>query len=271
MPSEHFGSLRESLQQEPYPHTAAQHAALLHPAKRRGRVVLGWKVPPLKDWQQQSYRPYELDMALYGREEEADLYVTQNRFRGKGRAVKDLEALGAVYTDLDYYNIPELAGLPAEAVLEKALQRLREAGMPEPSLALDSGRGMYLVWLHRPVERRQLPSWNAAQHALYKLLAPLGADASARDASRVLRLCGTMNSKKEAQGARVRSLRDAATARPLDFEELAKALFETRAEAFGSRELDGSKGRTASLYERAVAGAANAATAGSRWKVDFSR
>ncbi len=210
---------------EVYPQTAAQHALLLHPPKTRGRAVVGQKVPPPKGWEQESFRPWELGMALHGREGESDLYLTQNRFKGQGRAVKDLQALGAMYVDLDFYSVPDLAGLSAEAVLDKALARLEEAGMPDPTLALDSGNGAYLVWLHRPVGREQLPSWNAAQNALYSLLSPLGADPAARDAARVLRLAGTANGKEKANGARVRSLRDAREARPLAFEELTRALF----------------------------------------------
>ena len=148
-----------------------------------------------------------------------DRYVRQNRFNGRGRAVSQHEELSAVYADIDSYTVPALAGRAPAAVFELALDRLRGDGIPEPSLALCSGRGLCLVWHHRPVTRKQLPTWNVCQEALYRVLRPLGADRKARDAARVLRLVGTRNSKN---GGLVYPLRDAGDVRR--FDELAEAL-----------------------------------------------
>ena len=63
-------------------------------------------------------------------------------------------------------------------------------------MILYSGRGLQAKWLHEgSLPRRALPRWNAVQEHLVDALRPFGADARARDASRVLRLEHTVNSR----------------------------------------------------------------------------
>ena len=136
-----------------------------------------------------------------------------------------LELCG-MYSDLDYYKVPELRDLSPEAVLEKVLERLREEGIPGPSLALSSGRGLQAVWAHKPVGREELPAWNSAQDRIYRVLGPIRADGSQRHAASVLRLAGTTNSKN---GAAVRVLADA-SAETYRFEDLAETLVKNAPE-----------------------------------------
>lgn len=79
--------------------------------------------------------------------------------------------------------------------LEDCLVALERARLPVPSIAVASGRGLALLWLHGPVPRKALPRWNACQKHLWQVLKPLGADRAALDAARLLRLVGTRNSK----------------------------------------------------------------------------
>jgi hypothetical protein len=205
-----------------YPNTPGQHAEVLHPLTAKGQVFVGRKynLPPPKDWEQHAYKPWELDAVLYDVAGQLDVYLTQNRFAGRRRVLQQhLRQLVAFYTDVDYYNVPGLARLSPEAVYEMVLERLREAGVPEPSLAFCSGQGLYLVWLHVPVGWKELSRWQDCQYRLWRLLEPLGADANARDAARVLRVVGTTNSKN---GALVYSLRDPGPR--WDFEELAEKI-----------------------------------------------
>lgn len=60
-----------------------------------------------------------------------------------------LLSLSELYADLDYYRVPALAGADPGRVLEIAVQKLESQGMPEPSLAISSGRGLYLLWSSR--------------------------------------------------------------------------------------------------------------------------
>ena len=146
------------------------------------------------------------------------MYVSMNRFK-RTRHEENVHELAALYSDVDFYKVPELAGLAPEAVYEKMLRRLEDAGIPEPSLALFSGQGLQADWLLRPVGSKELPRWKDCQRALWQVLRPLGADRASLDASRVLRLAGTRNSKT---GASVRTL--GGTGEVLSFDEFAKRL-----------------------------------------------
>jgi hypothetical protein len=78
-------------------------------------------------------------------------------------------------------------------VLDLALKSLSAAAMPEPTLAISSGRGLYLLWLHSPIPRAALPRWTACQHELYEVLRLHGTDRAALAAARVLRVVGTLH------------------------------------------------------------------------------
>jgi Homeodomain-like domain len=207
------------------PATPAEHARLLHPLKAQGQVTVARKLPEPAKWEEQNWESWELEAVLAGAEGQTDTYLSQNRFHSTRRAIAQILELCALYSDVDYYNVPELRGLSPEAVLEKALERLREAGIPEPSLALSSGQGLCLVLQHAPVARKHQPEWNACQDRIYRVLKPLGADSRAREAARVLRIAGTMNSKN---GATVRSLGDVGE-EVYRFDELAEALVKNPA------------------------------------------
>jgi len=172
------------------------HARYLHDVGK-GSVTLGQKknsLEPPDHWNQRSYpveKLYEVVPAYSGLD---DVYITHNRFYG-ARAVSQVAELSALYTDLDYYNIPDLSWMHPLGVLELALDNLQLAGIPRPSLAIATGRGIALVWRHEPEPRSALPRWDRCQKEIYEALEELGADPSARDAARVLRLVGTYNSK----------------------------------------------------------------------------
>lgn len=207
----------------PYPTTPTEHAGLLHPPKAKGRAFVPRKVPPDGAWMEgDAHAPWELDAVLWDAGGGLDRYVSMNRFAGESRTVADYLELCAIFSDCDYYNVSGLMNLPPKAVLRQALDRLREAGVPDPSLVLSSGRGLQLAWLHEPLVRNDMPlsAWNAVQNGLYRLLEPFGADPKARHAATVLRMAGTENSKN---GAMTRVLRE-----PREglyrFEDLAEAL-----------------------------------------------
>lgn len=215
---EAYNEIRRAARENPYPVTPGQHAELLHPVASDGQVV----VVPRGRWDEsEAWRPYELDAALYDRAGEPDTFITQNRFSGRRRLTQDVSALTCLYSDLDYYGVPDLAGLSPEAVLERALEKV-----PEPSLAISTGRGLCLIWQHKPLNRASLPKWNDAQHSLYRSLKVVGVDSAAKDAARVFRLVGTVNSKN---GAVVRTIHN--SGQVYDFEKLAEMLPESEQDA----------------------------------------
>lgn len=182
---------------QPFPietiQTPQDYAALLHPVGSRGAVTVGHKPEPPdsgKQWEQRTVTIGRLSEAMSRLAGQPDYYLTPNRFKGP-RSIGNLLQLRAVWADLDYYKSTDLRG----PVLGLIGDRLQEARCPAPSLIIDSGRGMYVIWLLRPVAAGALPRWTAVQRRLLETLKDLGSDAGARDAARVLRLVGTRNSR----------------------------------------------------------------------------
>jgi hypothetical protein len=99
--------------------------------------------------------------------------------------------------DVDFYKRPALRHSHPLGVLEDCLVALERARKPRPSLAIASGQGLALLWLHSPVPRQALPRWNACQKELWQILKPFGADRQALDAARVLRLIDSRHSKAD--------------------------------------------------------------------------
>ncbi|MDQ3375921.1 MAG: hypothetical protein M3533_03375 [Actinomycetota bacterium] len=220
--------------------TPREHGELLH-AGGRGTVAISQKAE--RRWNQSVY-PVEVALALLDHYRgQDDVFLSTQRFRGR-RRISELLSMGALFADLDYYGRPELAGMEPRRVLELALGTLSMAGVPAPSIAIGSGRGMYLVWLHHPIPRAALPRWRACQERLQAVLAPLGADPKSRDAARVLRVVGTRHRRA---GVEVEALTTTREARP--FGELADAVLPyTRAELHDLRVQKALRGSQKALW-----------------------
>jgi hypothetical protein len=189
------------------PWSGSRHADALHPPHAKGWVIVGSKASG--SWEQEGYHAWELDFLFWDRRGERDLYMTQNRFRTPEKATSQLRELVALYSDCDYYKVARLKDRTPEAVLREVLERLEESGIPPPALALSSGRGLQLVWpFARPLPREelQIAHWQRAQLVLYGLLKAFGADHGATDASRVLRVVGSVNGKNGQAVAPLRAL-----------------------------------------------------------------
>lgn len=171
---------------------AQDHVSRLHPAERYGRVSV--VRTHSGNWQEESFALSDLPDVLPALAGEVGVYISQQRFRG-WRRVANLNELGAMYVDLDYHKRPKLRDMHPLGVLEDALIVLERAQIPRPTIAIFSGRGLYLLWIHEAVTRKALPRWNACQKYLWEVLKPLGADRASTDAARVLRLPGSVNGK----------------------------------------------------------------------------
>jgi hypothetical protein len=193
------------------------HGSFLHGAGK-GYVSLGRKIQgkPPYNWHQRSYSLDELPEVLPRHLGATDVYISQNRFYGS-RSVSRLAQLSSLYADIDFYSRPDLAQMHPRGVLEEALAALERTRIPSPSLAVATGRGLSLVWLHEPVPRPALPRWNACQRCIHEALKGLGADPMAKDAARVFRIVGTRNSKT---GAPVEAIW-VQPGEPWDFDDLA--------------------------------------------------
>lgn len=200
-----------------------RHLQLLHPEGYRGRAFIGWKDDD-EPWDQCSVDHFRIRLALADAKNDADIYVSMNRFYGS-RKSDDIADLQALYCDLDYYKT-KYRDYSDEQVLSFALLVLGQNGIPKPSFVVFSGRGLQLVRLIDPIPKKAISRWNRCQQSITQCLQGLGADFAAKDAARVFRLAGTVNTKS-GRVARLKELRDGR----YSFDALADALLPyTRAE-----------------------------------------
>ena len=158
-------------------------------------------LPRLSPKVQRAYRLGDLPKVIEALDPDRDTWISQAEFIKPNRRIVHLLRLNLCFVDLDTYKT-HWQGIAPESVAGRVLGYCLDEGIPEPSLILYSGRGLQVKWLlERPLPRAALPRWNALQTHLVALLALFGADPGARDASRLLRLVDTVNSRS---GERVR-------------------------------------------------------------------
>ena len=140
-----------------------------------------------KQWHYKVNELVEMDYA------QENIYLSQNTFYKPCRRIENIKELNCNYIDLDTYN--------TEFNKDQILMNLNDnyfgKRIPTPNFIIDSGRGLYLQWLIRPVPYMALPLWKAVEEYLYKELKEFGADRKALDPTRLLRPPGSINSKSK--------------------------------------------------------------------------
>ncbi|MGP9655945.1 helix-turn-helix domain-containing protein [Halomonas sp. AOP35-4E-18] len=150
---------------------------------------------PHRGMRQKSYPLRLLPEVLSAVPRDRDTYISQAEFTRPNRRVVNLARVGLMFVDIDPGPITHLDG---EQWAMRCLMACKDEGVPAPSIIISSGRGVHMKWLlDRPLPRAAMPRWNHAQKCLVKRFEHIGADAGARDASRVLRLEGTRNQKSD--------------------------------------------------------------------------
>lgn len=125
---------------------------------------------------------------------DGDGYVSLHRFHGP-RKIRQLAALNGLFLDLDVDWLPAGSARTPVAWENDITLELVKLQLPEPTVLLSTGRGLAAIWLISPLPPQALSRWQSAQGALIDLFRKLGADPSCRDAARVTRLPGSLNSK----------------------------------------------------------------------------
>lgn len=143
-----------------------------------------------KNFKQWHYKYLELIKQDFNKE---NVYISLNTFYSTYRRLEYLKELKAHFIDLDIYK----TGLTKKQVLMNLEVDYFNKSIPRPNLIIDSGRGLYLIWLINSVPSKALPLWKAVEEYLYNALEPLGADRKALDPTRVLRVPGSINSKSK--------------------------------------------------------------------------
>ncbi len=122
-----------------------------------------------------------------------NIYITLNTFFKPCRRLECIKELNFVYIDLDYYKTK----YTKEQVIMNLEANYFNKIIPTTNYILDSGRGLALLWNINKVPSQALPLWKAVQEYLYKQLKEFGADRQALDATRILRVPGSINSKSK--------------------------------------------------------------------------
>ena len=123
--------------------------------------------------------------------EEDNVYISLNTFYKTYRRIEYLKELKALFIDLDTYK----TCFTKEQILMNLNENYFGKNIPIPNFIIDSGRGLYLIWLIKKVPSMALPLWKAAEDYFYKTLKEFGADRQALDATRILRIPGSINPK----------------------------------------------------------------------------
>lgn len=167
---------------------------LYHNSDDWGYFALLFDTPNGK--KQRCYPLSNLEQVINNLDRSRDTWLSQADFSAYNRRVVNLLRLHLCFVDLDTYKIPSMACLTLEQQIIVFLMFCDDEGIPRPSIILFSGRGLQAKWLFdKPIPKVVLIRWNALQKELVKRLESLGADDGARDASRVLRLIETINTK----------------------------------------------------------------------------
>ena len=149
------------------------------------------------------------------------MYISVNGFSRSKRRKINLESLNALFVDCDIYHAHPIHQARWQACknnqdrLELAMHYCAQARLPNPSMVVFSGAGLYLLWaFENPIHIKRVSSadnaemdaislqhyrlWLQAQEALHSMLKDtMGADKQARDECRVLRIPGTYHCKRE--------------------------------------------------------------------------
>jgi hypothetical protein len=143
---------------------------------------------------QQPYRLSDLNFILGSVRKDLDTYMSQAFFAAPCRRAVHLAWLTHAYVDLDFYKLPQVPSAGEAGIMLRLF--CRDEGIPDPSLIVFSGRGIYLKWCwSSPLPRAAAGRAVAVNKALVRRFTQWGADPTAVDVSRLLRVVGTTNSK----------------------------------------------------------------------------
>ncbi|WP_342627816.1 hypothetical protein AAC691_17235 [Nguyenibacter vanlangensis] len=214
---------------------------------RAGGLMWALNYPEDGVLKQRMCRADEMVTQIDNAQGQPDRYMSQAYFSRPRRRATHVALFTHTWVDLDIYNSPE--PLDAGEQGEHLVAFCEDHGIPTPSLIIDSGRGIYCKWLFTAV----LPGQAATKlvrvnRELVKKFGPWFVDRSAVDASRILRIVGSINSKS---GRPVRIIAD--TGHRYDFDRLADAVLPmSRAALKAAREAGAARKAERAAKEQVV-------------------
>lgn len=121
-----------------------------------------------------------------------DTYFSINSFRHDKKVEKDVWHLNAFALDFDYYKIDEYKDLEPKQFYEDVLKN--ELTLP-PSAVVDSGRGLYVLYIFHHAAKSMIGTYKALYHTFHRKYEKYGMDPNAMKVTQIIRIPGTINSK----------------------------------------------------------------------------
>ena len=169
--------------------TPADHRAALAPDQRS--AMIAWCKGQQPAWPKitsDAHKAVQDQLSKWVNQ--PDTFITPNEFNG-WRLIKLLNRINALYVDIDMHDAE--GAVDMQRMAWDAVAALERAHAPLPNVIVYTGRGIHLYWtLSEALPEAALPRWQACQRALVKLL---NGDPQSSDATRVLRMIGTTNTK----------------------------------------------------------------------------
>lgn len=168
---------------------AREYIQIVHGTSKGWITVAGIDKDTYTQWHYKVLELLEMDF------DKQNVYISQSTFYKPQRRLENIKELRVLFIDMDIYKL----GMTKEQALYWLEEECFNITIPRPNLIIDSGRGLYLNWTIEPVPGQALPLWKAIEEFLYKQLKEFGADRKALDATRILRLPTTINSKSQTE------------------------------------------------------------------------
>lgn len=153
-----------------------------------------------------SQRHYMLDELICSLDclcvdDEMNYYFSVNSFYRPQRVMENVRQIRALYADIDCHHVKPSAAKQAVEDTLRYLEHVYGRGeLPIPSIVVRTGRGIQLYWLIEDLPRQGMPLWKLVQDAMTERLGAALSKLNVQvdnisDASRILRLSGTNNTK----------------------------------------------------------------------------
>lgn len=148
-------------------------------------------------WSQWAYKKNDIDnkflQNLIGYE--YNTYLSMNSFKSPFKTLSNLYSLNALWSDIDFYNEEKYKDKTYLEMIQIVSKNKLLQKAP-PSFFVYSGRGFYPIWLIKDAHANAcLPLWNKLMQVIHEEMKQYGADKSGTEASHVLRLAGSNNTK----------------------------------------------------------------------------
>jgi len=124
-----------------------------------------------------------------------DIYISPNTYWVRKRSVSTIRQYRSLFIDLD---VEKYGKHSKEETMAHIADLVSQNKIPEPTMIADSGRGFHLYFRIKNAPKQAIQTFQELEDYLYYQLKELGADLSATDSARVLRIPGTINSRNDA-------------------------------------------------------------------------